>query len=238
MGAGPSARAGGSRLSYARPATGLPGVRPRRVGTAGTAPASRRPHAVRRSTRGACPPAFKPSRRGAASSARWPSPAWRHSVHCARCEKPRPLMSALGLTPSADSRGARRRQGSLTKAGHTFARRARIAGAWADRSPATVSRHLPWRVEPVTPGQPRISGGRPRCAGARRCRPRTARVTCPPGGGRDRPGHGRVDRGHRPCGAHDALNCGSSPSAAPGRRRHPQTNRTRSRRGLAPSAPA
>jgi transposase len=58
-----------------------------------------------------------------------------------RFENPRQLMSSLGLTPREYSSGARR-QGPITKAGHTFARRARIAGAWAYRDPAKVSRHL------------------------------------------------------------------------------------------------
>ena len=64
-----------------------------------------------------------------------------------RVDNPRQLMSSLGLTPSAYSRGARRRQGSSTKAGHSHARRVLIAGAWAYRYPANVSRHLPWRLE-------------------------------------------------------------------------------------------
>lgn len=59
-----------------------------------------------------------------------------------RFEHPRPLMSDLGLTPRAYSSGARRRQGRITKAGHTFARRALMAGAWSSRYPAKVSRHL------------------------------------------------------------------------------------------------
>jgi transposase len=60
-----------------------------------------------------------------------------------RFEHPRQRMSSLGLIPSEYARGARRRQGTLTTAGHTFARRALIEGAWAYRYPAKVSRHLP-----------------------------------------------------------------------------------------------
>jgi len=60
-----------------------------------------------------------------------------------RVDHPRPLMRSLGLTPTEYSSGARRRHGPMTKAGHTFARRALIAGAWADRSPAQGSRQLP-----------------------------------------------------------------------------------------------
>ena len=66
-----------------------------------------------------------------------------------RFENPRPLLRYLGLTPSEYSSGARRRQGTITKAGNTFARRALIEGAWSSRSPAKVSRHLQVRLEQV-----------------------------------------------------------------------------------------
>lgn len=66
-----------------------------------------------------------------------------------RFENPRQRMRSLGLTPSEDSNGARRRQGTSTKAGNTFARRALSAGAWADRYPAKVSRPLQVRLERV-----------------------------------------------------------------------------------------
>jgi transposase len=66
-----------------------------------------------------------------------------------RFENPRQLMSYLGLTPSEYSSGERRRQGTITKAGNTFARRALIEGAWAYRYPAKVSRHLQVRLEQV-----------------------------------------------------------------------------------------
>ena len=64
-----------------------------------------------------------------------------------RLDNPRQLMNARGLTPSESSRGARRRQGSRTKTGHTHARRALVEGAWAYRYPAKVSRHLQLRLE-------------------------------------------------------------------------------------------
>jgi transposase len=64
-----------------------------------------------------------------------------------RFDNPRQLLSYLGLTPSAYSTGDRRRQGGLTQAGNTQARRALIEGAWASRYPATGSRHLPLRLE-------------------------------------------------------------------------------------------
>ena len=63
-----------------------------------------------------------------------------------RVENPRPLRTYLGLVPSAYSTGERRRQGALTKAGHTHARRALGEGAWAYRSPATVSRPIQRRL--------------------------------------------------------------------------------------------
>ena len=64
-----------------------------------------------------------------------------------RFDNPRQLMSFLGLTPSEYSSGERRRQGTITKAGNTFARRALIEGAWSYRYPAKVSRHLQLRLE-------------------------------------------------------------------------------------------
>ncbi len=64
-----------------------------------------------------------------------------------RFDNPRQLMSYLGLIPSEYSSGERRRQGGITKAGNTHARRALIEGAWAYRYPAKVSRHLQVRLE-------------------------------------------------------------------------------------------
>jgi transposase len=64
-----------------------------------------------------------------------------------RFENPRQRMHYLGLTPSEYSSGARRQQGSMTKTGHTHARRALVEGAWAYRYPAKVSRHLQLRLE-------------------------------------------------------------------------------------------
>jgi transposase len=63
-----------------------------------------------------------------------------------RFENPRHLMSSLGLPPREYSSGERRRQGGITTAGNTFARRALIEGAWAYRYPAKVSRHLQLRL--------------------------------------------------------------------------------------------
>jgi transposase len=64
-----------------------------------------------------------------------------------RFENPRQLMKDLGLIPSEYSSGERRRQGSITKAGHTHARRTLVEGAWAYRDPAQVSRHVQLRLE-------------------------------------------------------------------------------------------
>ncbi|MBI2370010.1 MAG: IS110 family transposase [Deltaproteobacteria bacterium] len=64
-----------------------------------------------------------------------------------RFDPPRQLMRDLGLTPSEYSSGERRRQGGITKAGNTHARRALVEGAWAYRYPAKISRHLQLRLE-------------------------------------------------------------------------------------------
>jgi transposase len=64
-----------------------------------------------------------------------------------RFDTPRELMHFLGLTPSEYSSGAQRRQGSITKAGNSHARRVLVEGAWAYRYPAKVSRHLQLRLE-------------------------------------------------------------------------------------------
>jgi transposase len=64
-----------------------------------------------------------------------------------RFESPRERMQFMGLLPSEYASGEQRRQGALTKAGNTHARRVRVAGAWAYRYPAQVSRHLQLRLE-------------------------------------------------------------------------------------------
>jgi transposase len=64
-----------------------------------------------------------------------------------RFARPRQLMAYLGLTPSEYSSGDRRRQGGITKAGNSHARRALGEGAWAYRYPVKVSRHLQLRLE-------------------------------------------------------------------------------------------
>ena len=56
-----------------------------------------------------------------------------------RFKTPRKLMGYLGMIPSEDSSGARRRQGPITKAGNSSARRAMIEAAQAYGHPARVS---------------------------------------------------------------------------------------------------
>jgi transposase len=63
-----------------------------------------------------------------------------------RVATPQELMKCLGLMPSEYSTGERRRQGGITKAGNTPARRALVEGAWAYRYPAKVSRPLQLRL--------------------------------------------------------------------------------------------
>jgi transposase len=64
-----------------------------------------------------------------------------------RCDTPRARRKVLGLIPAEYSTGERRRQGAITKAGNTHARRALVEGAWAYRYPAKVRRHLQLRLE-------------------------------------------------------------------------------------------
>jgi transposase len=64
-----------------------------------------------------------------------------------RFDRPGARMKFLGLIPSEDARGERRRQGSITKAGNTHARRGPVEGAWAYRYPAKVRRHPHLRPE-------------------------------------------------------------------------------------------
>jgi transposase len=64
-----------------------------------------------------------------------------------RIENARALMKCLGLIPWEYTSAERRRQGSMTNAGNTHARRALVEGAWAARDPVKISRHLPRRLE-------------------------------------------------------------------------------------------
>ena len=64
-----------------------------------------------------------------------------------RFDSPRQLAAFVGLVPSEDSSGPRRRIGAITKTGNGRARRALIEGAWAYRHPAKVSEHLQRRID-------------------------------------------------------------------------------------------
>jgi transposase len=64
-----------------------------------------------------------------------------------RFDNPRQLAGFLGLVPSEDSSGGRRRLGGITKAGNGHARRVLVEGAWAYRFPAKVSPHIQKRLE-------------------------------------------------------------------------------------------
>lgn len=67
-----------------------------------------------------------------------------------RFDNPRQLMAYLGLHPSENSSGDRRRQGGIAKTGNGHARRALIEGAWSYRYPAKVSRILQVRQESLS----------------------------------------------------------------------------------------
>jgi transposase len=56
-----------------------------------------------------------------------------------RFEHPRQLMAWLGVTPSEHSSGERRRQGSITKTGNSYARKLLVEAACSYRFPARVS---------------------------------------------------------------------------------------------------
>jgi transposase len=64
-----------------------------------------------------------------------------------RFRNPRELMDFLGLVPSENSTGSRRRQGSITKAGNGHARRVLIEAAKSYRHPAKISRIIQKRQE-------------------------------------------------------------------------------------------
>ena len=56
--------------------------------------------------------------------------------------RPQSLGPFLGLTPSEDSTGERRRQGAITKTGNTHARRLLVEAAWHQRRPLRASAAL------------------------------------------------------------------------------------------------
>jgi transposase len=70
-----------------------------------------------------------------------------------RFQTPRKLMGYLGLIPSEHSSGPRRRQGAITKAGNSSARRALIEAAQAYAHPARVSWVIARRQVNTSPAQ-------------------------------------------------------------------------------------
>lgn len=64
-----------------------------------------------------------------------------------RFDNPKQLMAYLGLTPSENSSGQRRRLGGITKAGNSHARRALVEAAKAYRFKAKVSQAMQKRQE-------------------------------------------------------------------------------------------
>ena len=108
---------------------------------------------------------------------------------------PRPRRHALGLPPSASSRGARRQQGRMTKPGKPQARRALGAGAWAYRAPANGHK----APAPARGQAPRSAPGQPLAGPRPALQPRSPAAGQRPQGasGRGRPGSGT---GRRPGG--------------------------------------
>lgn len=64
-----------------------------------------------------------------------------------RFDNPRQLAAFVGLVPSEYSSGGSRRQGGITKAGNSRARRVLVEAAWAYRFPAKVSAHIQTRID-------------------------------------------------------------------------------------------
>ncbi len=59
-----------------------------------------------------------------------------------RFDSPKQLMAFLGLVPSEHSSGPRRKQGGITLAGNSHARRALIESSWSYRFPARQTKHI------------------------------------------------------------------------------------------------
>ena len=73
--------------------------------------------------------------------------------------RPESLGPFLGLTPSENSSGERRRQGGITKTGNSQARRLLIEAAWHQMPPAALERHPRTQTRrqtprPASPGRP------------------------------------------------------------------------------------
>ena len=76
-----------------------------------------------------------------------------------RFDNPGQLMGYLGLVPSEDSSGPRRRQGAVTCAGNTHARRILVQSAWCYRLPARQTAHLKRKAKNAS-GEARAIGWR------------------------------------------------------------------------------
>lgn len=63
-----------------------------------------------------------------------------------RFDSPRQLMAYLGLVPSEDSSGRRKRRGGITKTGNGHGRRTLVESAWSYRFPARKTAHLQRRA--------------------------------------------------------------------------------------------
>lgn len=66
-----------------------------------------------------------------------------------RFTHPRQLMAWLGVTPTEHSSGEKRRQGSITKNGNSYARKLLVEAAWSYRHPARVSLGIQRRHEGI-----------------------------------------------------------------------------------------
>ncbi|QBR04080.1 IS110 family transposase [Paraburkholderia pallida] len=66
-----------------------------------------------------------------------------------RFAHPRQLMAWLGVTPSEHSSGNKRRQGSITKTGNSYARKLLVEAAWRYQHPARVSPEIQRRHEGI-----------------------------------------------------------------------------------------
>jgi transposase len=62
---------------------------------------------------------------------------------------PRQLMAWLGVTPSEHSSGEKRRQGSITKNGNSYARKLLVEASWSYQHPARVSPEIQRRHEGI-----------------------------------------------------------------------------------------
>jgi transposase len=67
------------------------------------------------------------------------------------------FMSYVGLVPSEDSSGGRRRQGRITRCGNGHLRRILVEAAWHYRHVAVMSKELRRRNQGVAPGVQRIA---------------------------------------------------------------------------------